>query len=113
MINAAAQKEAALAAVLEAISKFEEEQPPVVCTEIEPNQSISLSNPESITSVSFTAYTETGTTTVELYDIDELILKSVVVDDTQSTVTWTVLTNPAILKNAGNATVFVCNLIVE
>ena len=84
------------------------------CIRLRPCGSIPLRQyqpPESITAVTFKAFTEEGAeSTVALYDVCSRLLKSAEVDCTPERIVWTCLRNPAFIKNDGCATIFICRL---
>ncbi len=117
LISAAAQKEAALAAVLEAISKFEVE--PYEWIPIAPGASYPLpTEPPEITHVSFEVRTASGQISlVVLGSVAFLPDKSQPVDSTISSFDHSYLTpvlaSEKMLFNTGDSTIYIRNLTTE
>ena len=118
LINAAAKKEEALAAVLEAISLFEVES--VSWIPLAPGAFYPLpKEPPEIIGITFEAKTDPGTSSIiELYAYGEPF-KSAAVTETTATIPWNplgggpYLVEDLSLTNTGSNTIYIRNLTTE
>lgn len=116
LINATAQKEKALAEVLEAISLFEIE--PDEWIPLAPGESYPLpSEPSEISRIEFEAKTDVGTTSVIELIVSGFPIESEGITENQESVDWELATTYSVdllsLTNTGTSPIYIRNLTTE